>query len=40
MTVKRSAKIGDQWQRLLEIQEIQIDLMEKFVGKTPPENQS
>jgi len=28
-----------QWQRLLEIQEIQIDLMEKFVGKTPPENQ-
>ncbi|HUX56994.1 MAG TPA: DUF1003 domain-containing protein [Bacteroidales bacterium] len=28
-----------QWQRLLEIQEIQIDLMEKFVGKTPQENQ-
>ena len=28
-----------QWQRLLEIQEIQIDLMEKFVSKTPRENQ-
>ncbi len=31
--------IIDQWQRLLEIQEIQIDLMEKFVSKTPRENQ-
>jgi uncharacterized membrane protein len=28
--------IINQWQRLLEIQEIQIELMEKFVGKTPP----
>ena len=28
-----------QWQRLLEIQEIQIELMEKFVSKTPQENQ-
>jgi uncharacterized membrane protein len=31
--------IINQWQRLLEIQEIQIELMEKFVGKTPQENQ-